>query len=394
MRRATTPAQAGAAHLQRSQLIAMLAIVLITAVTSCHRNATGGELELTAAAEPGANAFMPPAASPPPTSTQPPPTLQSQGDGNTVETAPVHGDHEGLYGGTVNNTEVDRDKVADFLSANPAQANSFVDSLNSDTTVYWSGGNHLTVADVPRYLHELTPVVLRLDTRITDHGFDGTHSIARQSVFQAGNAVLVDAHGVPRVRGLSGNPLTAPIPLKGAPKLLGTGWPGYHPGGLARIEATTAAITNFVVVDVVTGLPFNRPAGTIGTNDTPHSQPVAAPEPDSGGPDTSAPPKKGQDPLLNIDGTYLMHYFSHECDGRDLLALWPDEHWPLVHHGNTLTMGDTTGPLNADGSFSISNAHQTLRGVFATEGGRTVIRNGASTEGDGHCHSTYTGTKQ
>src|ERR1700730_15789598 len=109
------------------RLIPLLAIVFIGAIgagTACHSKASGGELELTAAAEPGANAFMPPAASPPPTSTQPPPTLQSQGDGNTVETAPVHGDHEGLYGGTVNNTEVDRDKIADFLSANPAQANS------------------------------------------------------------------------------------------------------------------------------------------------------------------------------------------------------------------------------------------------------------------------------
>jgi hypothetical protein len=72
--------------------------------------------------------------------------------------------------------------------------------------VNWSGGRQITVADIPVYLHELTPAVLRLDTRITDHGFDGMHSTARQSVFQAGTAVLVDAHGVPRVRDLAVTP--------------------------------------------------------------------------------------------------------------------------------------------------------------------------------------------
>jgi hypothetical protein len=356
------------------RLIPLLAVVFIGAIgagTACHSKASGGELELTAAAEPGANAFMPPAASPPPTGTQPPPTLQAQGDGNTVETAPVHGDHEGLYGDTVNNTEVDRDKIADFLSANPAQANSFVESLNSDTTTYWSGGNHLTVADVPRYLHELTPVVLRLDTRLTDHGFGGTHSIARQSVFQAGNAVLVDARGVPRVRGLSGNPLTAPIPLKGAPNLLGTTWPGYRPGGLARIEAAAAAITNFVLVDVVTGLAFNRPVGTIGTNDTPHTQPVAAPEPDSIASGTSAAPTNGQDPLSDIDGTYTWHHQSSSSGGP---VQDDGSTFVVTHQGNTVTLDGHTMTANADGSFS---RHDTYNGdytyVFANEGGRPVV---------------------
>src|SRR5271163_4699030 len=100
---------------KRDRLIALLVVPLIAAagagVTSCHSKATGGELVLTAAADPGANAFMPPAASPPPTNTQSPPTLQPQGDGNTVETLPVPGDRDGLYGGTVNNTEIDCEKI-------------------------------------------------------------------------------------------------------------------------------------------------------------------------------------------------------------------------------------------------------------------------------------------
>jgi hypothetical protein len=376
--------QPGHARSRRNWLIASIVVVLIAAAGACHSKATGGELELTAAADPGPNAFMPAAASPPPTNTQPPPTLQPQGDGNTVETAPLPGDREGLYGGTLNNAEVDRDKIADFLSANPQQATSFTESFNSDTSFSWSGGNHLAVADVPRYLRELTPAVLRLDTRITDHGFDGTHLTARQSVFQAGNAVLVDAHGVPRVRGLSGNPLTAPIPLKGEPRLLGTPWPGYHPGGLARVEATSTAIGNFVLVDVVTGQPFNRAAGTTGTNDTPHAQAVAPPGPSSAMTTTTA-----QKPELDIDGTYLFHnVIPGGCD-RDI----PDYTMNVTHQGNTLKLGPyQTGTLNGDGSFATHYGYVDMRGVFATEGGRTVIRDGTADQVG--CHTTFVATKQ
>ncbi|HEX4390557.1 MAG TPA: hypothetical protein VH084_03315 [Mycobacterium sp.] len=49
---------------KRNRLIALLVVPLIAAagagVTSCHSKATGGELMLTAATDPGPNAFMPP----------------------------------------------------------------------------------------------------------------------------------------------------------------------------------------------------------------------------------------------------------------------------------------------------------------------------------------------
>jgi hypothetical protein len=373
-------------------LIPLLVIVLIATIaasTSCSSKATGGELALTAAADPGPNAFMPPAAPPPPTDTQPPPTLQPQGDGSTVETVPLPGDRDGIYGGTDNNAGIDPDKMADFLGANPTQAGAFVDALNSDPTVYWSGARRLIVADIATYLRELTPAVLRLDTRITNHGFDGTHGIALQSVFQRGTAVLVDAHGVPRVRGLSGNPLTAADTLKGEPKLVGTPWPGYHPGALARIQPTTAKITNFVLVDVVTGKPFNRPAGTTGASDTPHTGPVASPGPASATPTTT----NGSQP--DIDGTYVYHHVTW-CNGGTV----PDGSMTVTHQGNTLNLttsaasGPGTGPLNADGSFSVVAGHNTYRGVFATEGEHTVIRNGEGNNSLSGCSWTWTATKQ
>ena len=382
---------AAATRSKRIWLIASI-VVLVIGAGACHSKSTGGELVLTGAADPGANAFMPPAASPPPSDTQPPPTLQPHGDDTTVATLPLPGDRDGLYGGTDDNAGVDRDQMINFLGANPTQAGAFVDALNTDPALYWSGGRRLAVADIPTYLRELTPALLRLDTRITNHGFDGTHPTTLQSVFQAGTAVLVDAHGVPRARPLSGSPLTAPIVLTGAPKLVGTSWPGYHPGALAEVQPSTATITNFVLVDVVTGHPFNRAAGTTGTNDSPHSQPVPAPGP------ASATPTTGQATQLDVAGTYLFHYLSDVCGGYDQLRYRHDESISVTRQGNTVSFsgagnfGGATGPLNTDGSFVVTSATATtFRGVFATEGGRTVIRDGVF---EGYCSGAYTTTKR
>jgi hypothetical protein len=382
----------------KKRLIALVAVVIVVAVgvgfaLSRHSSSksAGGELTLTAATDPGANAFMPPATSPPPTETQTPPTLQPQGDGTTVETQPLPGDRDGLYGGTDNSAEVDRDKIVDFLRGHPAQAGAFVESLNTDTSMLWSGGRQLTVADIPHYLHELTPGVLRLDTRVTNHGFDGMHSTAVQSVFQAGNAVLVDAHGVPRVRGLNGDPLTAPVALRGEPQITGAPWPGYHSGALARVTPTTAAISDFVLVDVVTGKPFNRPTGTTGASDTAHTQPVAEPQPSTSRSEQS--PQGGHQ--SDVAGTYLRHSVSWVCNGID--ARSPDAPLGVTLQGNTVSVFGLSGTLNSDGSFWEDGPwgpydHATVKGVFTHDSGNWAIRDG--TWDDRFCHGTWTATKQ
>ncbi len=381
---------------KRKWLIAGLVVLVIAAaggtVVLRHvlsSKATGGELMLTGATDPGVNPFMPPAASAPPTDTQPPPTLQPRGDGTSVVTQPLPGGRDGLYGGILDNAESDRDKMIAFLGSHPAQAGAFVEALNSDPSLYWSGAHPLTTADIPAYLRELTPGLLRLDTRATNHGFNGTHPTPLQSVLQAGTAVLVDAHGVPRARPYSGNPLTAPVALAGQPKPVGTPWPGYHPGALAAIQPSTATITTFVLVDVVTGHPFNRPAGTAGTNDTPHTGLVPPP-----GPATSAP-TAGQGPQSDIAGVYMRHTVTWECNG--LNAASADAPLSVSLQGNTVTIWGQSGPLSADGSFVAEGPwgpydHSTVKGVFATEGGHWVIRDG--TWDDRFCHGVWTATKQ
>jgi serine/threonine protein kinase len=391
--RLTDPGPPAARSKRKWFIAAALVLVVVVAVSAVLlRNVlspktASAELVLTGATDPGANAFMPPAAAPPPTNTQNPPTLQPHGNGPVV-TQPLPGDRAGLYGGTLNNAECDREKMSTFLSSHTAQASAFVDALNTDPTLYWSGGRPLTAADIATYLNELTPTVLRLDTRVTNHGFDGNRPTTLQSVFQSGTAVFVDAHGVPRARCYCGNPLTAPSALTGDPQPVGTAWTGYNPGALAAVQPTKSTISNFVLVDVVTGRPFNRPAGTTGANDTAHNQPVAPPGP---------APTPGQGPRLDIEGTYFVHWLSDICSGQELVRFLHDGPFPVTLQGNTVGMMGGSGPLNADGSFFVTingGVGATVEGVFASESGHTVIRNGHQEDGRGICHRTFEGTKQ
>jgi hypothetical protein len=185
--------------------------------------------------------------------------------------------------------------------------------------------------------------------------------------------VLVDAHRVPRVRGYSGNPVTAPIALAGAPKTVGTPWPGYRPGALAAVHPSTVTITNFVLVDVVTGQPFNRPAATTGTNDTPHTQAVPPPQPAPTTPPQGPQPTTRQAPQLDIDGTYLQHDLTNSCQGLSSVTV------TITHQGNTVTFAlprlTYTGTLNPDGSFTVSSDRGgTMRGVFTATGAAAGIQ--------------------
>ena len=126
---------------KRNRLIALAVVAVIAVVVgaafmlhSVLSSNSKTELVLTATTDPGANPFMPPAATAPPTNTQPPPTLQPHG-GEPVVTQPLPGDRDGLYGGTLNNAECDRDKMISFLGSHPAQANAFVDALNTDPSL-------------------------------------------------------------------------------------------------------------------------------------------------------------------------------------------------------------------------------------------------------------------
>ncbi|MEK7422857.1 MAG: DUF6777 domain-containing protein [Actinomycetota bacterium] len=177
----------------------------------------------------------------------PPPTAPGE-----VETIP--GNAPGLYGGTRDRASCDAAKLVDFLEANADKASA------------WAAVQQIQPADIRTFVATLTPVILRTDTRVTNYGFNNGRAPDRQVVLEAGTAVMIDGLGIPRVRCFCGNPLRPPNP-EPTPTYTGDSWEGFDPGQVTVISESPVPVDDFTLVDVETGAPFDRPAGTSGDTD-------------------------------------------------------------------------------------------------------------------------------
>ena len=161
----------------------------------------------------------------------------------------------GLYGGTRDFASCDAEKMVDFLQANP------------DKAAAWAGVLGIRTSDIADYVSGLTPVILRADTAVTNHGFVNGRANAIPAILQAGTAVLIDKYGTPRVKCYCGNPLTPPR-YPPEPTYIGDPWPAFKPGGVVIIDNSTTVINVITIIDINTNEPFGRPIGTDGTEDT------------------------------------------------------------------------------------------------------------------------------
>jgi serine/threonine protein kinase len=181
----------------------------------------------------------------------------------------IPGTTPGLYGGTRQLTVCDAKAMVDFLQS------------HTDKAAAWAGALGIAVDQIPTYVSGLTDAILRSDTRVTNHSFVNGEAQPKQSVLQAGTAVLVDAFGIPRVRCFCGNPLLPPKPVTKKISYTGPGWTGFSPTNITVI-VEGPRIDKLVLVDVRTSQPFARPQGTAGPGD------VDAPPPPSAATTTSS----------------------------------------------------------------------------------------------------------
>ena len=210
----------------------------------------------------GEDPFVPPDASAAPGAPAAPSSVaagSSSGAGAAVPPAdvPVSGDTVGLYGGT--GAEVcDPEGMASYLDGHPA------------TAVTWAGAQGIRREDIRSFLGSLTPVVLRADTAVTNHGHRDGRANAFQSVLQSGTAVLVDDRGVPRVRCSCGNPLADPVPRDRA-HYEGQTWPELESRPVTVVRPAPTAVEDFVVVRRTPDAPVavQRPRGSRGDEDGP-----------------------------------------------------------------------------------------------------------------------------
>ncbi|MFF7794819.1 DUF6777 domain-containing protein [Streptomyces sp. NPDC007991] len=173
----------------------------------------------------------------------------------------VQGGAPGLYGGTRHVASCDVEKQITYFKGAPDKQRAFASVA------------HVDPPDVPAYLRSLTPVVLRIDTRVTNHGYSDGRATSYQAVLQAGTAVLVDDRGVPRVRCACGNPLSAPVAQQSAPKTTGKAWPGYKPSNVVAVTPAPKPVDVFVMCEP-DGEWFKRHKGDTGQQDRKTEKPA------------------------------------------------------------------------------------------------------------------------
>ncbi|WP_416958298.1 DUF6777 domain-containing protein [Streptomyces sp. Agncl-13] len=211
----------------------------------------------------------------------------------------VDGGAPGLYGGTQNVSSCDVEKQIKALQAAPAKNAAFASVAG------------VQPAGVPAYLRSLTPVQLRMDTRVTNHGYRDGAATSYQAVLQAGTAVLVDNHGVPRVRCACGNPLSPPVAQQTTPKRTGDTWSSYRPQNVVVVTPAPQIINIFVIYDPDNHHWFGRHHGDTGKHDHKTPAPVnpaspsvtVSPPPSSNSPSPCASASSGAPGTPGTPGT-------------------------------------------------------------------------------------------
>ena len=239
-----------------------------------------GEIYLAPAASTGPNPFTPslmtPGASPalPPTpqaneATPPvavpqapaPKASPQEGGGATVSLASatpaaaltsVDASTPQLYGG--------------HMGVAPCDARILVRALDGDGDLArsWAEAVGVDVDGLHDFVGGLVAVDILDDVRLTDWRHEDGRGVPYQVVLERGTAVLVDQHGEPRVRCLSGDPLGLPAKVQTAAHFVGEHWEHFQPAALVVIAPAAKELPTLVLLEVSSGRPFGRPVGDRG----------------------------------------------------------------------------------------------------------------------------------
>jgi hypothetical protein len=120
---------------------------------------------------------------------------------------------------------------------------------HQDKAAAWAEAAGIQPADMPTYVRQLTPVLLRADTYVTNHGYRDGELTSYPAVLQAGTAVLVDGYGTPRVKCYCGNPVSAP-PHHRPAHFEGRPWTSFAPVAVIVIRPAPMVVQNLTVVNI------------------------------------------------------------------------------------------------------------------------------------------------
>ena len=202
---------------------------------------------------PGTNNFTPSIAAPQPAAGPNATTVPSPSSGGLIT---AKGDAPGLYAGTRNVPSCNGPALSSALERDPAKGRPWADAVKIQPN------------EIKPFVATLTSALLRVDTRVTEYQLRGGEAVPRQTVLQAGTAVMLDRTGFPRVRCLSGNPLAEPRAVDANPSYGGQRWPSFSPRTIVVVQPAPAT-TPFIMIDSPTGSIFLRIPGGIADVDRP-----------------------------------------------------------------------------------------------------------------------------
>jgi hypothetical protein len=321
----------------------------------------GSEVSAEPVSSAGTNPFTAPAGKDM-TGVKPPPGAVSPGGGP----ATYRGGLPGLYGGTRDYATCDAEKLVVFLEQNPDKATA------------WAGTLGIPVTRIRTYVHHLTPVLLRTDTRVTNHGYVNGRANPIQSVLQAGTAVFVTKYGEPVIKCYCGNPLTPPI-LYTTPTYVGPRWHDFTTTHITIIKQSITIIDTFTLYDPDTGKTFTRPAGTSGGSDVPTGQPLPDPmlptpptaTPPSTPPPTQAPPPPSTTPSQPATENPAADFSPNPGQQGDTFTLAVSGFRPGAHVDVMLTRPDGVVehyPISigqdGGGLFTFRNTQNSIPGTY------------------------------
>lgn len=162
------------------------------------------------------------------------------GSSEPVRTVELSGDRPGLYG-------TRRDSVCDTAMLTAALA------ADRRVAAVWARLMRIAPSDIGPTVAALIPVVLSHDTAVTNHIYRDGRGTALQDILEAGTAVLVDAHGVPRVKCACGNPLLPPRTGGQHVEVVGDPWNGYDASRVVTVTPTPQRVTAIDATDISTG---------------------------------------------------------------------------------------------------------------------------------------------
>ncbi|MFF1676818.1 DUF6777 domain-containing protein [Streptomyces sp. NPDC058256] len=170
----------------------------------------------------------------------------------------------GEFGGSTKPGTCDAEKLKNFLT----------DSKNSAKAQEWARVRNISTDEIAGHIDQLTPVVLRHDTLVTNHEYKDGKAVPFDALLQTGIAILVDPQGLPAVKCSCGNPL---LPYEGNVEKTSVQfkdgnkkWAGYQQDRIVVVKPPPGdqKIERLQLVDVDDpDHGINRPIGTEGEAD-------------------------------------------------------------------------------------------------------------------------------